>query len=128
MGELKISDTAKQKPLNDNCFRSDMPAKPSEFLPVGPFRMWLEHLIKVDGFELREVAELVQLNERTIRRLLNTKSTDTNCQSGSVKAQERVSFETVDWALTKADGSTQLWHLYPELYEDFIDCDIEILA
>lgn len=82
-------------------------------------------MIEHDGMELRAVAELIQLNERTIRRILGTPERGGRNRRGEYKVQEKVSLDTVDWALTKADGRTQMWHLYPELYES-IDCDIEI--
>lgn len=94
-------------------------------LPIGPFRMWLAHMIEHDGMELRAVAGLIQLNERTIRRILGTPEKAGRKGNGGYRTQEKVSFDTVDWALTKADGRTQLWHLYPELYES-TDSDIEI--
>jgi hypothetical protein len=94
-------------------------------LPIGPFRMWISHMIEHDGMELRAVAGLIQLNERTIRRILGTPEKAGRGGNNGYRVQERVSFDTVDWALTKADGRTQLWHLYPELYES-TDSDIEI--
>lgn len=126
MGELTIADTAKQPPACDRYYRASAPGKSTDMLPIGPFKMWISHLITVDGLELRQVAELVQLNERTLRRILGTPEASGRNKQGPKKAQERVSFDLVDWALTKADGRTQLWHLYPELYEDFTNSDIEI--
>jgi hypothetical protein len=80
--------------------------------------------MNAQGYGTRELSELLQLNERTIRRVLGTPVRRKGKVTGP---QQTVSIDMVDWALTRADGQTQLWHLYPELYE-FTDCDIEISA
>jgi hypothetical protein len=126
MSERTISELVRQKPLGDKYHRADAPPKGvTQMLPIGPFRMWLAHMINHDGTELRQVAELIQLNERTIRRILGTPERGGRNRRNEYRVQESVSLDTVDWALTKADGRTQLWHLYPELY-DSTDSDIEI--
>lgn len=125
MGSKRVVDMARQHPLNDNYHRSEhAPRSYDHALPVGPFRMWLMHLMHDQNMQLTELAELVQLNERSLRRILGTPS---KTRTGNLTVQKEVSLDVVDWALTKADGHTQLWHLYPELYET-IDSDIEISA
>lgn len=123
----RSSEIARQFPLEDSCYRSETPPKSYDhFLPVGPFRMWLAHLMEEQSMTITEVSELIMLNERSIRRIMGTPHRGGRCTG---KAQERVSLDTVDWALTKADGRTQLWHLYPELYEcETTSSDIEISA
>ena len=126
MSERTISDLIRQKPLGDSYHRAEAPPKgATEMLPIGPFRMWIAHMIDHDGMELRAVAEMIQLNERTIRRILGTPERGGRNKRNEYRVQEKVSLDTVDWALTKADGRTQLWHLYPDLYDDS-DSDIEI--
>lgn len=125
MPSKKIAEMARQCPLNDHYYRNDVAPRSSDhFLPVGPFKMWLMHLMHDQNMQVTELAELVQLNERSLRRILGTPS---KAKSGKMKVQKEVSLDVVDWALTKADGRTQLWHLYPELYET-TDSDIEISA
>lgn len=125
MASKKIADMVRQCPPNDKHHRNDFaPRSYDHLLPVGPFRMWLMHLMNEQSMQLTELAELVQLNERSLRRILGTPS---KAKSGKMKVQQEVSLDVVDWALTKADGYTQLWHLYPELYET-TDSDIEISA
>ena len=63
MSERTISELVRQKPLGDEYHRADAPPKGvTQMLPIGPFRMWLAHMINHDGTELRQVAELIQLN------------------------------------------------------------------
>lgn len=122
---LTIADTARQRPLADCYHKSSIPPKTCDhFLSIDPFREWLKGLMKDEGLGTRELASLIQLNERSIRRLLGTPEK----KNGKILGpQKTVSIDLVDWALTRADGCTQLWHLYPELY-DHTGSDIEIFA
>lgn len=108
-----MKDFARQCPITDQRERPDRPPFTKDYLlPIGPFRMWLRHQMSLEGASMQELAGRAQLNERSIRRIMDSD-------------QQNVSLDLVDWALTKSDGRTQLWHLYPECY-DTIDSDMEI--
>lgn len=125
MAKARRRDHSRQTPPCDHFYKSENPPQTHDhYLPIGPFKMWLLHMMEEENVGFSDLAEMVQLNERTLRRILGTPDVK---HGKAANPQKRISIDMVDWALTKADGATQLWHLYPELYETS-DCDIEISA
>lgn len=88
-------------------------AQHRDLIPIGPFRKWLKaHVEKIGS--IQESAYLLGTNERTLRRVL--------------VEGELVEMNVVDRCLINDDGFTLLSDLYPDLYPESDDDDMQAAA
>jgi hypothetical protein len=84
----------------------------SELLEIGPFQEWIEkRLTAYDSIDT--FAMLVETSARTVHRWRTGREVD---KRGKERIINKIPLNTVDIAITR-EGSTNLWELYPELYE-----------
>ena len=84
----------------------------SQLLEIEPFQEWIEKRLpaydSIDTF-----AMLVETSARTVHRWRTGREVD---KRGKERIINKIPLNTVDIAITR-EGSTNLWELYPELYE-----------
>ena len=83
-----------------------------QLLEIGPFQEWIEKRLEVYD-SIDTFATLVETSPRSVHRWRKGREID---KMGKERTINKIPLNTVDIAITR-EGSTNLWELYPELYE-----------